>query len=477
MSPPTMESDQKTKPKFKASLTTQKLQSPTKHKQQEAQAFSSALLQDNDLLNEALLALDGVNNSNNGGDDDNNNSSNFTINKQRYFESLPPGYKFKPSDEELIVHYLMNKVDNKTLPLHKIKDVNLYKHNPSQLAEIFPTLAEKEWYFFTPRDRKYRNGNRPNRAAGDGYWKATGADKIVEHKGDIVGYRKALVFYKGRPPKGDKTKWIMHEFRVKAEAPKSKKGTDDMRLDDWVLCRIYQKANQARVKRNHDESGEIEDPKTSAPTPPSVPSSPFVVNPTNPNAVVEMNYNYNPVGGSNGFMGNPLVNNNYPQMAYQNGGLVQAETQQQYLDASLVPNYARFNSHHLQQQMNFNYGPAAVPISSFKPPPPPPPPPPPTTTTVHHTDNIAMPMPGHHYIKGGDMAWDPKPRHEEEIWKPVYDNYDDFAQLEYLGNLEGFGNNLSDNASYNPPADYPTDHPNLPEDGSYNNPPTDPSSF
>jgi hypothetical protein len=31
-----------------------------------------------------------------------------------------------------------------------------------------------EWYFFTPRDRKYPNGARPNRAAASGYWRQQG---------------------------------------------------------------------------------------------------------------------------------------------------------------------------------------------------------------------------------------------------------------------------------------------------------------
>jgi len=73
--------------------------------------------------------------------------------------------------------------------------------------------GEKEWYFFTPRDRKYPNGSRPNRAAGTGYWKATGADKPIG-KPKPMGIKKALVFYAGKAPRGVKTNWIMHEYRL-----------------------------------------------------------------------------------------------------------------------------------------------------------------------------------------------------------------------------------------------------------------------
>lgn len=57
---------------------------------------------------------------------------------------------------------------------------------------------------------------RPNRAATSGYWKATGTDKpILSSTGDQkVGVKKALVFYGGKPPKGIKTNWIMHEYRL-----------------------------------------------------------------------------------------------------------------------------------------------------------------------------------------------------------------------------------------------------------------------
>jgi hypothetical protein len=79
------------------------------------------------------------------------------------------------------------------------------------------TFGEQEWYFFSPRDRKYPNGARPNRAATSGYWKATGTDKPIMASGgnrEKVGVKKALVFYRGKPPKGLKTNWIMHEYRL-----------------------------------------------------------------------------------------------------------------------------------------------------------------------------------------------------------------------------------------------------------------------
>lgn len=94
-------------------------------------------------------------------------------------------------------------------------------------------FGTKEWYFFTPRERKYPNGSRPNRTAGRGYWKATGADKPVAPAGSggAVGIKKALVFYDGKAPKGRKTDWIMHEYRL-ADANRSAKGNGSLRVSD-----------------------------------------------------------------------------------------------------------------------------------------------------------------------------------------------------------------------------------------------------
>lgn len=75
-------------------------------------------------------------------------------------------------------------------------------------------VGDKDWYFYSQRDRKYATGSRTNRATVSGYWKATGKDRAVVHKGSLVGMRKTLVFYEGRAPKGKKSDWVMHEFRL-----------------------------------------------------------------------------------------------------------------------------------------------------------------------------------------------------------------------------------------------------------------------
>ena len=100
-------------------------------------------------------------------------------------------------------------------------------------------FGENEWYFFSPRDRKYPNGARPNRAAGSGYWKATGTDKAIlsTPASENIGVKKALVFYRGKPPKGVKTDWIMHEYRLTAADNKTTKrrGSSSMRVRIFFL--------------------------------------------------------------------------------------------------------------------------------------------------------------------------------------------------------------------------------------------------
>ncbi|KAJ4981475.1 hypothetical protein NE237_032312 [Protea cynaroides] len=185
---------------------------------------------------------------------------------------LPPGFRFHPTDEELVVHYLKKKASSVPLPVTIIAEIDLYKFDPWELPGK-ANFGEQEWYFFSPRDRKYPNGARPNRAATSGYWKATGTDKPILTSGGTqkVGVKKALVFYGGRPPKGIKTNWIMHEYRLIDNTTSNKQPPyadihnkkNSLRLDDWVLCRIYKKNNSQRPMEK-DMEDPLEDMFTSS---------------------------------------------------------------------------------------------------------------------------------------------------------------------------------------------------------------------
>ncbi|TQD90636.1 hypothetical protein C1H46_023783 [Malus baccata] len=118
-------------------------------------------------------------------------------------ESLPPGFRFHPTDEELITHYLCHKVSDVSFTSKAVAVVDLNKCEPWDLPGK-ASMGEKEWYFFNLRDRKYPTGLRTNRATEAGYWKTTGKDKEIRRVGVLVGMKKTLVFYKGRAPRAMK---------------------------------------------------------------------------------------------------------------------------------------------------------------------------------------------------------------------------------------------------------------------------------
>ncbi|MBA0808883.1 hypothetical protein Gohar_024586 [Gossypium harknessii] len=129
--------------------------------------------------------------------------------------ALAPGFRFHPTDEELVSYYLKRKVTNKPARFDAIAEVDIYKHEPWNLSDKSKLKTrDQEWYFFSLLDKKYGNGGRMNRATGQGYWKATGKDREVRHNSQLIGMKKTLVFHSGKAPDGLRTNWVMHEYRL-----------------------------------------------------------------------------------------------------------------------------------------------------------------------------------------------------------------------------------------------------------------------
>ncbi|CAN6236266.1 unnamed protein product [Urochloa humidicola] len=175
---------------------------------------------------------------------------------------LPPGFRFHPRDDELVLDYLCRKLSGKGGAAYggiAMVDVDLNKCEPWELPDE-ACVGGREWYFFSLHDRKYATGQRTNRATRSGYWKATGKDRPISagRRGAaagagtpppaVVGMRKTLVFYQGRAPRGSKTEWVMHEFRVEGPAVALAGRPCSPLKEDWVLCRVFYKSRTTTAR-------------------------------------------------------------------------------------------------------------------------------------------------------------------------------------------------------------------------------------
>ena len=98
---------------------------------------------------------------------------------------------------------------------------------------------DMEWYFFCPRDKKYANCSRTNRSTPFGFWKSTGKDRTIVLNTRIVGMKKTLIFHEGKAPRGDRTDWVMYEYRMEDSeldvAGFSKVMMTPFFFSDWIL--------------------------------------------------------------------------------------------------------------------------------------------------------------------------------------------------------------------------------------------------
>ncbi|KAL2511880.1 xylem NAC domain 1 [Abeliophyllum distichum] len=149
--------------------------------------------------------------------------------------NLPPGFRFYPTDEELVVHFLHRKAS--LLPCHPdvIPDLDLYPYDPWDLDG--KAMAEgNKWYFYSRRTQ--------SRITGSGYWQAMGIDEPIysssSNNQKVIGMKKYYSFYVGEDVK---TNWIMQEYRISdssSTSRSSRRRNSKIDYSKWVVCRVYE---------------------------------------------------------------------------------------------------------------------------------------------------------------------------------------------------------------------------------------------
>ncbi|KAL1203466.1 NAC domain-containing protein 40 [Cardamine amara subsp. amara] len=163
--------------------------------------------------------------------------------------ALFPGFRFSPTDVELISYYLRRKIDGDENSVAVIAEVEIYKFEPWDLPGESKLKSENEWFYFCARGRKYPHGSQSRRATQLGYWKATGKERSVKSVNQVVGSKRTLVFHLGRAPKGERTEWIMHEYCIHGASQ-----------DALVVCRLRRNADfRASSSQRPMEDGVVQD--------------------------------------------------------------------------------------------------------------------------------------------------------------------------------------------------------------------------
>ncbi|XP_011025331.1 PREDICTED: NAC domain-containing protein 19-like isoform X6 [Populus euphratica] len=166
----------------------------------------------------------------------------------------PVGFRFHPTEEEIIRYYLKHKMDGRDFLVDDhIGEVDLYRRDPWELPDSARiTSNDRVWYYFCRLDYKHSNSKRASRETKNGYWKSTGKVRDIKARrtGEVIGTKRTLVFQYRRPDskKVVGTSWVIHEFHARTSTP-------DQRA--LVLCKLKDKADDSAANLPDDEGEPI----------------------------------------------------------------------------------------------------------------------------------------------------------------------------------------------------------------------------
>ncbi|OMO68729.1 No apical meristem (NAM) protein [Corchorus olitorius] len=161
--------------------------------------------------------------------------------------SIPIGFRFHPTKEEILISYLRPAIKREPLPADVLMKIDIYgdKKEPWNLFD--KDSSDTYWIFTT---LKKKSGSRIDRVAGCGCWLNQSYKKIKNSGGKMLGFDKSFTFTCKNKCRGRANNingnWIMHEYSL------AEKG-----LSEYVICEI--KNNGAINKKRKGGHEDIDD--------------------------------------------------------------------------------------------------------------------------------------------------------------------------------------------------------------------------
>ncbi|KAI3867416.1 hypothetical protein MKX03_036543 [Papaver bracteatum] len=177
--------------------------------------------------------------------------------KENHPKPIPIGYRFKPTDAELISHFLINKIRGQQSESYNIQQVKILDFTYEELTEKYKEYAinGSEWYIFTIRELICPDGVRARRDAGnhEGLWKPFGKlEQIEDEQKRVIGTKRTLVYRilnkDSSTKESTNTDIRMDEYGAEiAAVPDTNMecATDIVKpFTDFCLCKIYKQPSK-----------------------------------------------------------------------------------------------------------------------------------------------------------------------------------------------------------------------------------------
>ncbi|PRQ27718.1 putative transcription factor NAM family [Rosa chinensis] len=132
-------------------------------------------------------------------------------------DAFPPGFRFHPSEQQLLSYYLSNKKANPAIPggYNTIRELSdLRGRDPSELQNWSCYSygykgRKRHWYFYTAGVSAEEKNTK------QGCWKRKGKVRdVFSRQGVVLGTRTSFVYYDGSPDTASPTAWVLYQYAL-----------------------------------------------------------------------------------------------------------------------------------------------------------------------------------------------------------------------------------------------------------------------